>query len=123
MSVFSVENDLIFVVIAPGPCVLCEEVLDVCGSVPQGRVGKIESGGHGGRVFLWGGVWLLWCSSLSSNLFCGFCVFLLWISKWSILCSILTQVGIQNKIIIKKVWNSKKVFWNLDGSDRKSGLA
>ena len=66
---FCVENDLIFVVIAVCPSVFCEEVMDVCGSVPQGRVGKIESGGHGGRVFLCGRVWLLCGSSLSSNLF------------------------------------------------------
>jgi len=60
VSVFSVENDGIFVVIAVCPSVISEEVMDVCGSVLQGCVGEIEGGGHGGRVFLWG--------------VCGFCV-------------------------------------------------
>lgn len=54
VCVVCVENDLIFVVIAPCPSVLCEEVLDECGSVLQGRVGEIEGGSHGGRVFLRG---------------------------------------------------------------------
>lgn len=72
VGVVSVENDLIFMVIAPCPSVLCEEVMDVCGSVPQGRVGEIEGGRHGGRVFLCGLVSFLLGSSLSSNLFCVF---------------------------------------------------
>ena len=59
VCVFSVENDLIFVVIAARPRVISEEVMDECGRILHGRVGEIESGGHGGRVFLWG--------------VCGFC--------------------------------------------------
>ena len=39
VGVVSVENDLIFMVIAPCPSIIGEEVLDECGSVPQGRVG------------------------------------------------------------------------------------
>jgi hypothetical protein len=51
---FSVENDDILVVIAACPCVISEELMYECGRIMQGRVGYIEGGSHGGRVFLRG---------------------------------------------------------------------